>query len=116
MLLQQKKNTATAKKMKHCFYCNSYYPKILNTLLHFTVNVTDFLSPNACFLRRIGTPPTFSSKFSKGDNFLDFLFAPLEDEVFPKWALLSNEFPPIFYKMTPISIRGNNENDKSCFR
>ena len=35
-------------------------------------------------LRCMGTPPSFSTMFSKGDNFCDFLFAYLEDEVFPK--------------------------------
>ena len=41
--------------------------------------------------RWIGTPPSFSSTFSKGDNFRDFLIACLENYVFPKWDLLSKE-------------------------
>ena len=32
----------------------------------------------------MGTSPTFSARISKGDNFRDFLFAYLEDKVFPK--------------------------------
>ena len=36
--------------------------------------------------RFIGTPPSFSAIFSNGDNFCNFLFAYLEDEVFPKWV------------------------------
>ena len=32
----------------------------------------------------VGTPPSFSSMFSKGDNFHDFLFVDLEDYRYPK--------------------------------
>ena len=39
-------------------------------------------------LRCMGTPPSYSAMLSKGDNFCEFLFAYLEDEVFPKWGLL----------------------------
>ena len=39
----------------------------------------------------MGVPPSFSAMFSKGDNFRDFLFAYLEDDVFPKWSLLLKE-------------------------
>ena len=39
------------------------------------------------YLRCMDTPPSFSTMFSKGDNFHDFLLAYLEDEVFPKWGL-----------------------------
>ena len=48
----------------------------------------------------------------------DFLFANLEDEVFPKLGLLiKNEFAPtganpLLYEMTPIYIEGNNDNDR----
>ena len=42
-------------------------------------------------LRYMGTPPSFSAMFSKGDNFHDFLFAYLEDKVFQKWGLLLKE-------------------------
>ena len=35
-------------------------------------------------LRCMGTPQSFSAMFSKGDNFCEFLFAYLEDEVFSK--------------------------------
>ena len=51
--------------------------------------------------------------FSKRDNFHDFLFAHLEDKVFPKRGLLLKvEFAPMVYEMTPIYIGGNNENDR----
>ena len=43
---------------------------------------------NSNHLRCMGTPTSFSAMFSKGDNFQDFLFAHLEDEVFQKWGLL----------------------------
>ena len=33
----------------------------------------------------------FSAIFIIEDNFRDFLFACIEDEVFPKWGLLSKE-------------------------
>ena len=39
-------------------------------------------------LRYMGTSPSFSAMFSKGYNFHYFLFAYLEDKVFPKWGLL----------------------------
>ena len=42
-------------------------------------------------LRGMGTPPSFFAMFSKGDNFRDFLFAYLEEEIFPKWGLLLKE-------------------------
>ena len=42
-------------------------------------------------LRCMGIPPSFFAMFSKGDNFRDFLFAYLEDEIFPKWGLLLKE-------------------------
>ena len=42
-------------------------------------------------LRFMGTPPSFFPIFSKGDNFHDFLFAYLEDKVFPKRGLLIKE-------------------------
>ena len=35
-------------------------------------------------LKCMGTSQSFSTMFSKGDNFCDFLFTELEDEVFPK--------------------------------
>ena len=63
-------------------------------------------------LRCKDTPPSFSTMFSKGDNFCNFLSAFLEDEVFPKWGLLlkerigANSFP---YKMTPIYMRGKGK-------
>ena len=31
----------------------------------------------------MGTPPSFSTMFSKGDNFCNLLFADMEDKVFP---------------------------------
>ena len=37
------------------------------------------------------TTPAFSAMFTKGDHFCDFLFAHLEDKVFPKWDLLFEE-------------------------
>ena len=48
-----------------------------------------FLLP--VFLKCMGIPPSFSPMFTKGDNFRDFLFAYLEDDVFPKWRLLLKE-------------------------
>ena len=39
----------------------------------------------------MGTPPSFSAMFSKGDNSPNFLFSNLKDEVFPKWGLLLKE-------------------------
>ena len=36
----------------------------------------------------MGTAESFSAMFLKGDNFRDFLFAYLEDEVFPNCSLL----------------------------
>ena len=60
----------------------------------------------------------FSTMFCKGGNFRDFLYAYLEDEVFPKWvysyrkefALMgANSF---LHEMTPIYMGGNNENDR----
>ena len=45
-----------------------------------------------CFsLRCIGTPPSFFRHVSKGDSFLDFLFANLDIEIVPKWGLLLKE-------------------------
>ena len=35
-------------------------------------------------IRCMGTPPSFSTMFSKRDNFCDFLFVYLENEVSPK--------------------------------
>ena len=60
----------------------------------------------------------FSAIFSKADNFRDFLYAYLEEEVYPVWVLLlrkemgANSF---LFEMTQIHMGGNNENDKSCF-
>ena len=34
-----------------------------------------------------GYTPSFSAMFSKGDNFRDFPFAYLRNQVFPKWGL-----------------------------
>ena len=45
--------------------------------------------PSGNILRCMGTPPSFSAMFSKGDNFCDFWFAYLEDEVFPKKGVYS---------------------------
>ena len=45
----------------------------------------------ASTLKCMGTPPSFSAMFSKGDNFFYFLFAYLEDKVFPKMGLLLKE-------------------------
>ena len=39
----------------------------------------------------MSTSPSFSAMFSKGDNLRDFLFAYLEDKLFPKWGLLLKE-------------------------
>ena len=55
--------------------------------------------------------------FSKGDNLHDFLFAYLEDKVFPKLSLLSRNDRAImgaysfFYEMTLI-MGGNNDTDR----
>ena len=49
---------------------------IIAFLLHTKTDLT---------LRCLGTSPTFSAMRLKGDNFRDFLFAYLEDEVFQKW-------------------------------
>ena len=49
------------------------------------------MSANGEDLRCIGTPPSHSAMLTKGDNFRDFLFAYLDDEVFPKWGLLLEE-------------------------
>ena len=40
----------------------------------------------------MGIPTSISALFSKGDNYCDFLFAYLEDEVLSKWGLLLKEF------------------------
>ena len=50
-----------------------------------------FLPHSGQQLRYMGTSPSFSAMFLKGDNFRDFLFAYLEDKVFPKWGLLLKE-------------------------
>ena len=56
--------------------------------------------------------------FSKVDNFRDFLFAYLEDEVLPNLIYsYRKEFAPMgansfLGEMTPIYMRGNNENDR----
>ena len=77
-----------------------------------------FLCMSGELLGCIGIPPSFSSMFSKGDNFLDFLLAYLEDEVFPKWGLFLKEricsmgANSFSYEMTPIIMSGNNENDR----
>ena len=67
----------------------------------------------------MGTPPSFSAMFSKGDNFRDFLFAYLEDEILSKLVLLLKERicsdgkeNYFLYKMTPIYMGGNNANDR----
>ena len=39
-------------------------------------------------LKVYGYTSIFFAMFSKGGNFLDFLFAYLDDEVFSKWGLL----------------------------
>ena len=36
-------------------------------------------------LRCMGTPPSFSIIFTKGNNFCDFLFVPLADLALPNW-------------------------------
>ena len=51
----------------------------------------DFYVANIVNFKVYGIPPTFSAMFSKGDNFRGFLFAYLEDEVFPIWGLLLKE-------------------------
>ena len=38
-----------------------------------------------------GNPSSFSAMLSKGDNFCDFLFAYLEDEVFQKGSTLKGK-------------------------
>ena len=54
----------------------------------------------------------------EGDNFHDFLFAFLEDEVFPKWSLLLKEriclmgANSFLYERTPIYMGGNNDNHR----
>ena len=53
-------------------------------------------------LRCMCTPPNFSSMFSKGDNFRDFLVAYLEDKG-------STYF---LYKMIPIYMGGSSYNDR----
>ena len=58
----------------------------------------------------------FSSIFSKGDNFPDFLFAYLEDELFPKWGLLLKERIRLygnkfFSRVDPMRWEAN-ENDR----
>ena len=37
-------------------------------------------------LKVLGSPPPLSAMFSKGSNFLDFLFAYLENFFFPNWG------------------------------
>ena len=59
--------------------------------------------------------------FLKGDNFLDFLFAYLQDKDFPNWGLvLKDLFAPMGatsfpYEMTPIYTGGKNENERVAF-
>ena len=58
-------------------------------------------------LRYMGTPPSFSATFSKGDKFRDFLFVYLEDEIFLKWGLLLKnllQWEQILNEMTPQFI------------
>ena len=56
--------------------------------------------------------------FSKGDNFRNFLFAHLEDVVFPnRFYSYRKEFTPIeansvLYEMTSVGMGGSNENDR----
>ena len=70
------------------------------------------------FIRCMCTLPCFPAIFTKGDNFRDFLFAYLEDEIFQKRDLLLKEGTgPIgtnsfFYEMAPFYMAGNNENDR----
>ena len=66
----------------------------------------------ACLLKCMGTHPFFPAMFSKGDSFRDFLFAYQEDEDFSKWGLLCSDGANMFLqKLTPIYMRGKNEND-----
>ena len=70
-------------------------------------------------LRYMGTPPSFSTMFTKGYNFHDFLFAYLEGKVSPKMRSTSKGKIPMgafsfLYEMTPIHMKDKNEND-SCF-
>ena len=60
--------------------CN--YRRLLSVVCYIETN-RNFCS--AC------TPQSFSTIFSKGDNFHNFLFAYLEDKVFQKWDLLLKE-------------------------
>ena len=66
----------------------------------------------------MGTPPSFSTLFSKGGNIGDCLFAHLKAEVISKWGLvLWEEFALVGanscpYKMTPIYMGGNYDNDR----
>ena len=52
----------------------------------------------------MGTPPSLSAMFSKGDNFGAFLFAYLENEVFPKWGLLLKIASLIYFLVSEINI------------
>ena len=49
----------------------------------------------------MGTPPSFSAMFSKGDNFCDFL-------CLLTWMGASS----FLHELTPIYMGGNNENDR----
>ena len=70
-----------------------------------------------------GTPPSFSviHVYSKGDNFHAFLFAYLEDEVFPTGVISGRkEFAPIgpnsfLFEMSPDEMRNKHENKTEAF-
>ena len=66
-------------------------------------------------LRCMGTPPSFTAMFSKGDNFRDFLLAYLENIVFLKWGpFLKERICSDGSKCFPLWLirEQNDENDR----
>ena len=76
MALYGSLHSAVVVKMLLCSKFEDYFP----------AGYSEGVTPSA-----MGTPSSFSTMFSKGDNFPDFLFVYLEDKIFPKWDLLLKE-------------------------
>ena len=86
------------------------------------LSLSVYVNKSLFHLKMFGhTPIFFSAIFSKGDNFQDFLFAHLEDEIFPirclclKERICSNgsKFFPLWDGLN--LMEGNNENDRVAF-
>ena len=72
-------------------------------------------------LRCLDAPPSFTDMFSKRENFCYFLFAVLEDEIFPKLNVLLKEricaggSKLFFSEVTPNEMGGKQSKLQSCF-